>query len=217
MTSVPGAFRRKRLLAIFITSGTVAVFSFFLSACSYGPAPPILIPPPMAPSVQKRGMGESLEVIYLLPTQLPENMTDVGTLFKLNGNYSALITDKPLGPSLDSILLRQFRASGLNAKMAMSPSHAVTLQLFVKKFEDKVKEKLLNTQQSGKIEMEAIMILHSDATTRTVTRTMERHRSPSSTISFDKSDPSVLLGGLFSDAVTKDLIPYIKKKIGESP
>ncbi len=190
-------------------------FALFLSACSYGPAPPILIPGPMVPPVQKFGDSVNLTTIHTLPTQLPEEMSNVGTLYKLNGEHSELITDTPLGPSLDTILVDQMKAAGLTVSPAKNLNHEVTLQVFVIKFEDKIKEKLVNTEQSGKIEMKAVMILHSGSSTRTLTRTVERHRSPTSKFSFDKKDPAILLGYLYSEAISKDLIPYIKKKLGE--
>jgi len=198
-------------------TASLMAFFLFISACSYGPAPPTLIPAPMAPAIQKLGGSGSLTTVYVLPTQLPNDMTDVGTLFKMNGEYSELITEKPLGPSLDAILLDRLKSSGLAAIPTKDPSHKVTLQIFMASFQDKIKEKLLNTEQSGKIRMNAVLILHSESTTRTLTRSIERHRSPRSTVSFDRKDPSELLGGLFSDAIVKDLVPYLKQHLGEAP
>lgn len=207
----------RRSLAGSGITASVMTFFLFISACSYGPAPPVLIPPPMAPPIQKLGASGSMTTIYLLPTHLPSGMADVGTLFKMNGEYSELITEKPLGPSLDAILLDRLKSSGLTVVPTKDPSQKVTLQLFVTSFQDKIKEKLLNTEQTGKIRMNAVIILHSESETRTLTRSIERHRSPRSTVSFDRKDPSELLGGLFSDAIVKDLVPYLKQHLGEAP
>lgn len=193
----------------------LAGISLFLSACSSGPISPVLIPSLMAPPVQTLETTPSLTTLYLLPTQLPPDMTNVGTLFKLNGEYAGLITEKPLVPSLDAILLRNFKASGVSVLPSRDPSHGATLQLTIIVFHDRVKERFLHTRQTGTLEMKAVLVLHSEGVTRTLTRSIERHSSPSPGVSFERRDPSILLGGLFSDAVNKDLIPYVKKKMEE--
>jgi hypothetical protein len=215
LTADAGISYRRRSLTMSAATFSLMGLTLLLSACSYGPAPPILIPGPMAPPVQKFGDTVTFTTIHTLPTQLPKEMSNVGILYKLNGEHSELITDTPLGPSLDAILVDQMKAAGLPVSPAKDPDHEVTLQIFVTRFEDKIKEKLVNTEQSGKIEIKAVMILHSASSTRTLTRTIERHRSPTSKFSFDKKDPAILLGSMYSEAIRKNLIPYIKKKIGE--
>ena len=193
---------------------------FLVSACtSYGPAPPILVPDPVAPAVHAKS-GLSALTIYVLPTQIPLGMEDMGTFFKSDGSYAQLVPENPIGPSLDAILVRDLRAGGFDAVIPGGPvpPDGSTIQIHVRKFQDKVKEGLLQTTQEGKIRMEAIIILHGEGgVTRTIDRTMERHSSPKPVLSFDKSDPSRLLGRLYQESINKDLLPFLRKKIGETP
>ena len=190
-----------------------------LPACtSYGPAPPILVPDPVTPALRAKP-GLSATRFYVLPARLPHNMEDIGTLFKNDGSYAQLVPENPLGPSLDDILVRTLRAGGIDAVIPKGsvPPDGATIQIRVRTFRDKMKEGLLQTTQEGKIRMEALIVLHSGEVTRTIDRTMERHRSPKPVLSFDKSDPPKLLGQLFSESIAKDLVPFLKKQIGESP
>lgn len=201
--------------------GLALLFALSLvSACaSYGPAPPILVPDPMAPAVHPKS-GLSAMTFYVLPTQIPHDMEDIGTFFKNDGSYAQLVPENPIGPSLDTILVRDLRAGGFNAVISRGsvPQDGSTIQIHVRKFQDKVKEGLLQTTQEGKIRMEAIIILHGEGgVTRTIDRTMERHSSPKPVLSFDKSDPSRLLGRLYQESINKDLLPFLRKKIGETP
>ncbi|MDA8150228.1 MAG: hypothetical protein M0041_03685 [Nitrospiraceae bacterium] len=201
-------------------SGFLLLACFFiLPACtSYGPAPPILVPDPQPLAIKKR-LPLSIARIYVLPATLPENMEDIGTFFKNDGSYSQLIPENPLGPALDAILVRELRAGGIDAivpKGPVSPGSS-TLRVVIRKFQDKVKEGLLQTTQEGKIRMDAILVLHSGDLTRKIVRTMERHSSPKPILSFDSSVPAKLLGRLYSESITKDLVPFLRKQIGETP
>ncbi len=211
--------RSKRPMARHFSVLLLLAGTFLLPACtSYGPAPPILVPDPQ-PSAIKKSLPLSIARIYVLPASLPQNMEDVGTYFKNDGSYSQLVPEHPLGPSLDSILLRELRAGGIDAALSQGspPPGSSTLRIVVKEFEDKVKEGIIQTTQEGKIRMDAVIILHSGDLTRKIDRSMERHSSPKPLLSFEPAAPSKLLGRLYSESIAKDLVPFLRKQIGETP
>ncbi len=198
----------------------VVLMGLFFSACSsYGPAPPILVPDPSVPPPQATGAARSPEIIHVLPTQLPKDMEDIGTLFKNDGSYSQLVSENPLGPVLDAILIKDLRAGGIQAVLAHGalPPDAPTLQIVVQTFQDKIKENFLNTSQEAKVRMEATLILHRGTTTRTIMRSMERRSSPKPVMSFNKNLAPRLLGSLYSTSIRQDLVPFLLNKMGESP
>ncbi len=211
--------RSARSIARLFSALLLLAVAFILPACtSYGPAPPILVPDPQPLPIRKT-LPLSIAKIYVLPASLPQNMEDVGTYFKNDGSYSQLVPENPLGPSLDSILVRQLQAGGIDAVVQQGPVDpgSSTLRIVVKEFRDKVKEGILQTTQEGRIRMDAVIILHSGDLTRRIDRSMERHSSPKPILSFERTAPSKLLGKLYSESISKDLVPFLRKQIGETP
>lgn len=198
------------------SASLLSLLFFFLGACTTGELPPIAVPAPMAPETRIPKSPPTVTLV-LLPTSVPEPQTAVGTLFRDNGSYARLVTDAPVGPALDRILVSDFKAAGINAVTAGDTSSPATLSLTVTVFRDKIKETLLQSRQTARLAINAVLVVRSGPTTRTLTRTIERHSSPSPRLSFHRRDPSRLLGQLFSDAIDKDLIPFVTHTLEETP
>ena len=199
-----------------VRTSLLSLLFFFVGACTTGELPPIAVPAPMAPEAQAPKSPSTVTLI-VLPTVVPEPQTAVGTLFRDNGSYARLVTDDPVGPALDRILVSDFKAAGIHAVTAADTSSPATLSLTVTLFRDKIKETLLQSRQTARLAINAVLVVRSGPTTRTLTRTIERHSSPSPRLSFHRRDPSRLLGQLFSDAIGKDLIPFVTHTLQELP
>ena len=205
------------LPAHLLTLGAVLGLCFFSGCASYGPAPPVVV---SAPTAEGTGSGQVAGhiAIAVVETRTPSDMNDVGTLFHQDGTYSELIPRDPVGPALDTILLRTLSEAGFAPEISRgtpSPDRP-TLSLSIDTFNDRVRQSLVDAKQTVKISYTATLVLHEGRTTRTIIRKVERHFSPKPVVSFDPEKLPALMGDLFAKSLRKDLLPTLKTKTGAS-
>ncbi|MGC8529158.1 MAG: hypothetical protein ACP5OP_03040 [Leptospirillia bacterium] len=211
--------RRKRglktLPAGIFPLALIACLFFFSGCASYGPAPPVVVSAPTAEGTAS-GHGVGTIPIVVIPTRTPLDMADLGTLFHQDGTYSQLVPKDPVGPALDTILLRTLSEAGFSPTLAQGaiPSNATTISVSIETLEDRVLQSLVEAKQTVRIAYTATLVLHEGRTTRTITRKIERHFSPKPTVSFDPKKLPLLMGDLYAKSIRKDLLPTLKTKIG---
>ena len=194
-----GDFLKKRLHktipAGILSLASIAGLFFFPGCASYGPAPPVVVSAPTAEGAASDHASGAVPII-VIPTRTPSGMADVGTLFHQDGTYSQLVPQNPVGPALDTILVRTLSGAGFAPTLAQGaiPKDAATLSLSMKTFEDRVRQSLVEAKQTVRIAYTATLVLHEGRTTRTITRKIERHFSPKPSVSFDPEKLPALMG-----------------------